>query len=96
MFIFSITYLKPISEVEKYLPQHIDYLERHYQSGHFIASGRKVPRIGGVILCRAESKEQALTIMQKDPFYIYQIAQYELIEFIPTKFAKEFEVFISL
>ncbi|MCX8729499.1 hypothetical protein J3U66_03800 [Gilliamella sp. B2969] len=96
MFIFSITYLKPISEVEKYLPQHIDYLERHYQSGHFIASGRKVPRIGGVILCRAENKEQALTIMQKDPFYIYQIAQYELIEFIPTKFAKEFEVFISL
>lgn len=94
MFIFSITYLKPISEVEKYLPQHIDYLERHYQSGHFIASGRKVPRIGGVILCRAENKEQALTIMQKDPFYIYQIAQYELIEFIPTKFAKEFEVFI--
>lgn len=96
MFIFSITYLKPISEVEKYLPQHIDYLERHYQSGHFIASGRKVPRIGGVILCRTENKEQALTIMQKDPFYIYQIAQYELIEFIPTKFAKEFEVFISL
>ncbi|MCX8726428.1 YciI family protein [Gilliamella sp. B2838] len=96
MFIFSITYLKPISEVEKYLPQHIDYLERHYQSGHFIASGRKVPRIGDVILCRAENKEQALTIMQKDPFYIYQIAQYELIEFIPTKFAKEFEVFISL
>lgn len=94
MFIFSITYLKPISEVEKYLPQHIDYLERHYQSGHFIASGRKVPRIGGVILCRAENKEQALTIMQKDPFYIYQIAQYELIKFIPTKFAKEFEVFI--
>ena len=32
MFIFSLTYLKPINEVEKYLPQHIDYLERHYQS----------------------------------------------------------------
>lgn len=94
MFIFSITYLKPISEVEKYLPQHIDYLERHYQSGHFIASGRKVPRTGGVILCRAESREQAIAIMQKDPFYIQQIAQYELIEFIPTKFAKKFEVFI--
>lgn len=94
MFIFSITYLKPISEVEKYLPQHIDYLERHYQSGHFIASGRKVPRTGGIILCRAESREQAIAIMQKDPFYIQQIAQYELIEFIPTKFAKQFEVFI--
>ena len=32
MFIFSLTYLKPINEVEKQLPQHINYLERHYQS----------------------------------------------------------------
>ena len=34
MFIFSLTYLKPISEVEKQLPQHIDYLERYYQSSN--------------------------------------------------------------
>ena len=94
MFIFSLTYLKSISEVEKYLPQHIDYLERHYQSGHFIASGRKVPRTGGVILCRAESKEQALAIMQEDPFYIYQIAEYYIIEFVPTKYANGFAAFI--
>ena len=94
MFIFSLTYLKPINEVEKYLPQHIDYLERYYQSGHLIASGRKVPRNGGVILCCADSREQAMSIIQEDPFYIHHIAEYELIEFIPTKYAKEFEVFI--
>lgn len=94
MFIFSLTYLKPINEVEKYLPQHIDYLEHYYQAGHFIASGRKVPRKGGVILCCADSHEQAMSIMQEDPFYIHHIAEYELIEFIPTKYAKEFEVFI--
>lgn len=94
MFIFSLTYLKPIEEVEKYLPQHLDYLEHHYQTGHFIASGRKVPRSGGIILCRGECREQALTIMQEDPFYVHQIAQYELIEFTPTKYAKESEVFI--
>lgn len=74
MFIFTLTYIKPINEVEKFLQQHIDYLEKNYRLGHFIASGRKVPRTGGVILCRAENKEQALTIMQKDPFYIQQIA----------------------
>ena len=87
MFIFSLTYLKPINEVEK-------YLEHYYQSGHFIASGRKVPRKGGVILCCADSHEQAMSIIQEDPFYIHHIAEYELIEFIPSKYAKEFEVFI--
>lgn len=94
MFIFTLTYIKPINEVEKFLQQHIDYLEENYRLGHFIASGRKVPRTGGVILYRAENKEQALTIMQKDPFYIQQIAQYDIIEFVPSKYATGFEQFI--
>lgn len=94
MFIFSLSYLKPISQVEKYLQAHIDYLERYYQLGHFIASGRKIPRTGGVIICRAESHEQAMSIIQQDPFYIHQIAQYELIEFVPSKYAKGFDNFI--
>lgn len=55
-----------------------------------------MPRTGGVILCRAENKEQALTIMQKDPFYIQQIAQYDIIEFVPSKYAAGFEQFIQL
>ncbi|MFQ1055885.1 YciI family protein [Gilliamella apicola] len=83
-----------MSEVEKQLPQHIDYLERHYQSGHFIASDRKVPCKSGVIHSCADSHEQSMSIMQEDPFYIHPIAEYELIEFIPTKYAKEFKVFI--
>ncbi|QYN46415.1 YciI family protein [Gilliamella sp. ESL0405] len=94
MFIFTLTYIKPINEVEKFLQQHIDYLEENYRLGHFIASGRKVPRTGGVILCPAENKEQALTIMQKDPFYIQQIAQYDIIEFVPSKYTTGFEQFI--
>lgn len=94
MFIFSLSYLKPISQVEKYLQAHIDYLERYYQLGHFIASGRKIPRTGGIIICRAECHEQAMSIIQQDPFYIHQIAQYELIEFVPSKYAKGFDDFI--
>ncbi|WP_085247451.1 YciI family protein [Gilliamella mensalis] len=94
MFIYTLTYVKPINEVEKYLSQHIDYLEEHYQLGHFIASGRKVPRTGGVIICRAENKEQALAILQKDPFYIHHIAQYEIIEFMPSKYTDGVEKFI--
>ncbi|MCO6550220.1 MAG: hypothetical protein J6580_06020 [Gilliamella sp.] len=94
MYIGTLTYVKPITEVEKYLSQHIDYLEDYYRTGHFIASGPKVPRTGGVIICRAENKEQALAILQKDPFYIHHIAQYEIIEFVPSKYTDGFEEFI--
>jgi hypothetical protein len=32
MFIFNLTYIKPILEVEKMLPAHISYLEENYNA----------------------------------------------------------------
>ncbi|KDN13519.1 hypothetical protein SALWKB12_0374 [Snodgrassella communis] len=66
----------------------------HYDAGHFIASGRQVPRVGGVILCCASSKDAAEAILQGDSFYIHQIAEYEVIEFVPNKYVNGFEVLI--
>jgi uncharacterized protein YciI len=50
MFIISLTYICDLKEVDKILPEHIDYLKIQYKKGNFIASGRKVPRTGGIIL----------------------------------------------
>ncbi|WP_239373163.1 YciI family protein [Snodgrassella gandavensis] len=94
MFIFKLTYLQSIEEVEKYLPAHLAYMQEYYDTGHFIASGRQVPRVGGVILCRASSKDAAEAILQEDPFYIHQVAEYEVIEFVPSKYVNGFEAFI--
>lgn len=94
MFIFILTYQKPISEVEKHLEMHKVYLDVNYKAGNFIVSGRQEPRIGGVIICRAETKERALEIMKEDPFYINEVAKYDVIEFQPTKYTDGFEQFI--
>ncbi len=94
MFIFVLTYQKPLSEVEKYLGMHRTYLDINYKEGRFIASGRQEPRTGGVILCRAATKELALEIMKADPFYINKVATYDIIEFLPTKYADGFERFL--
>ena len=50
MFIVNLTYIKPLDKVEKFLEKHIDFLNQYYTKGHFIASGRKNPRTGGIIL----------------------------------------------
>lgn len=94
MFIFILTYQKPLDEVEKHLEAHREYLNHHYNLGHFIASGPQEPRIGGVILCTAASKEQALEIQMEDPFFVHRIAKYETIEFIPNKYTDGFQHFI--
>ncbi|MDE2429620.1 MAG: GTP cyclohydrolase [Burkholderiales bacterium] len=84
MFIIQLRYLKPLSEVDRLVGEHRVFLERHYASGHFLMSGRKEPRTGGVILAQAGSLAELEAIVQQDPFYREQIAEYELIEFLPS------------
>lgn len=90
MFIAILTYKKPLSEVDKYLQDHRDYLAEHYAAGDFIASGPQNPRIGGVIMIKAADREAVNTIISQDPFNINGIADYQIVEFTPTMFCDEF------
>ena len=89
MFIAILTYKKPLSEVDKYLQAHRDYLVEHYAAGDFIASGPQNPRIGGVIMIKAADREAVSTIISQDPFNINGIADYQIVEFTPTMFCDE-------
>lgn len=95
MFIVSLTYISEISQIDKYLEAHIEYLDKNYDKGVFIASGRKVPRSGGVILATATSRSELEEVLNDDPFKIHNLADYELIEFVPTKSAPEFSSLIQ-
>lgn len=94
MFLFILTYKKPLEETKKYLDAHHAYLDKYYKAGKFILSGRRDQRVGGLSLLNAKDKNEAIELMQEDPFFIYDIATFELIEFEPTKYAEEFEQFI--
>ena len=87
MFLFNLTYVKPREEIEALLPAHIAFLDEFYARGTFLCSGRKAPRTGGVILCNCESLEEAEEIRHRDPFFYEGAAEYEIIEFIPSKTA---------
>ena len=95
MYIVSLNYIKEVSEVEKYLEEHIKFLEKYYEMGKFICSGRKNPRIGGVILLNAESLSEVESIILEDPFNANEIAEYEITEFFPTKYNKNFKIFVE-
>lgn len=91
MFIVSLTSKSELSEVDKFISEHITFLEKYYALGKFIASGRKVPRTGGIILVNASNKDEVETIVREDPFYIADLANYEITEFVPTMASNEFE-----
>ncbi|WP_413305406.1 YciI family protein [Bacillus sp. 1P10SD] len=96
MFFLLLKYIKPIEEVEKELEPHRAYLEKYYSLQKFICSGRQNPRVGGVILCNANNRQEVEAIIQEDPFYSKEMATYDIIEFIPTMHADGFEQFISM
>lgn len=91
VYVVSLSYKVDLSEVDNYIDEHVAFLEKYYEKGSFIASGRKVPRTGGVILAQAESKEALMAILEEDPFFKADLAKYEIIEFVPTKVAHGFE-----
>jgi len=91
MFIVSLTYICDLSEIERFLDEHVAYLKKEYARGHFLASGRKNPRTGGVILAKAESRAKLNTILEKDPFHREKLAEYDIQEFIPTMAAEGLE-----
>ncbi|WP_285395186.1 YciI family protein [Lysinibacillus sp. fls2-241-R2A-57] len=95
MFIVLLEYVKPLNVVEDFLKEHVDFLDKHYKGGDFIFSGRRDPRIGGVILVNSNDEATVQEMLKEDPFYINKVAEYELIKFTPTKYADEFSPFVN-
>lgn len=84
-----------LDKVEKELENHIQYLKKQYATGSFIASGRKVPRTGGIILSQMKDKSELERIIHEDPFYKNDLANYDIIEFIPSMTSEEFKCFLN-
>ena len=89
MFIAILTYKKPLEEVDRFLQAHRDFLAVHYAVGDLITSGPQTPRVGGVIMLRADSRATVEAILAQDPFHIHGIADYQIVAFTPTKFCHE-------
>ncbi len=87
MFVVNVTYVLPLKEVDRHLADHVEFLRKQYERGVFIASGRKVPRTGGVILAHSVSREELNRILEEDPFKKGRVAEYEVTEFVASMVA---------
>ncbi len=91
MFVITLTYKVPLDKVDEHIPAHVEWLEKHYEAGVLLASGRRVPRTGGVILAGPVAREQIEEFIAGDPFHVHAIADYEVVEFAPSKVAPGLE-----
>jgi uncharacterized protein YciI len=89
MYILILKYKSGLNEIDDALPAHVEYLNKYYALGKFICSGAQNPRVGGVIVCTAKDRAAVDNIIAEDPFYVKKLADYEVIEFLPTMYADE-------
>jgi uncharacterized protein YciI len=96
MVVITLTYFKPLVEIDALMRQHVSWLKRYYTSGLFIASGRQKPRSGGIILAKSGDLKEVEAAMEVDPLVKAGVATFALCEFIPSTTAPGAEVLPKL
>ena len=91
MFVLELSGTAPLDAVEAVLPAHVAWLDEQYEKGIFLASGRKDPRDGGVILAVAEDRAGIERIAASDPFVGAGVCAYRITEFVATRTAPELQ-----
>lgn len=95
MFIVQLTYKTTTDEVDKYQQAHREFLEYYYKQGLLLVSGPMKPRTGGIIIALTSDKANLESILKQDPYYLAEIADYEIIEFTPVKHREELSELIQ-
>ncbi|MEU0885947.1 YciI family protein [Lentzea sp. NPDC005914] len=89
MFIVLLKYSAPLEQIDYALPDHREWVEKQYERGLFLASGRQVPRVGGVIITRPMPRGKLEALLATDPWCEQKLVKYEICEFEATRTAPE-------
>jgi uncharacterized protein YciI len=95
MFVIELTYKADLTEIDAHMSAHVAFLNKHYAAGHFVVSGRKLPRDGGIILAVGKDRAEIEAIVEDDPFHQHRLAEFRIIEFRASQRARDLPKRIS-
>ena len=95
MFIIDLNYIVPLEELDQHMADHVKFLRKYYKKNIFVASGRKVPRTGGIILALASSTEEVEKLIQEDPFHKHQLAEFTITHFLTSQYHPDLKVLLA-
>jgi uncharacterized protein YciI len=95
MFIVDLKYIVPLEELDEHMEAHVQYLRKYYDQHIFVASGRKVPRTGGIILALVKDEESLKKILMEDPFYKHRLADFSITQFLASQYHPDLEALLG-
>jgi uncharacterized protein YciI len=93
MIVITSKYIKSLDVIDALLVEHRKFLDDCFKKSQLICSGAQTPRVGGVLISNVASVDEAREVMKNDPFSING-AEYQFMEFSPTKYDERFSCFI--
>ena len=91
MFVIELIYRAALADIDANMAAHVSFLNKYYDAGNFLVSGRKIPRTGGVIIAIADSEQQIEAIIRNDPFVERRLADYRIIQFRASQRAADIQ-----
>ena len=91
MFVIELVYKATLDGIDAHMQAHMKFLKKYYASGHFLVSGRKIPRDGGIILAVGRSRAEIEAIAREDPFCQRGLADVRVIEFRASQRAADIQ-----
>jgi uncharacterized protein YciI len=95
MFVINLNYIVPLEQLDAHMGDHMKFLNKYYKENVFVASGRKVPRTGGIILAIGKTKEEVDELIKEDPFYVHKLAEFTVTEFLTSQVHPKFKTLLK-
>src|SRR5215472_4077790 len=92
MFVIELTYHAPLDDIDAAMAAHVSFLNKYYDAGNFLVSGRRIPRTGGIIIAIADSEQEIEAIIHDDPLVAKGLADYRITQFRASQHAADIQV----
>ena len=86
MYILFINFTKSLQDIQPVFPAHLEFIDAHIKTGKFILSGGLTGKPAGVVLANINNGDELKALLAEDPFVLEQVAEYEVIEFTPSRY----------
>lgn len=84
MYVVVLTYTSPLPDVDAVVPDHMAWIRDQYAAGTLLASGRREPRTGGVLLFAQMPRAELDATLARDPFAVHGLADQTVHPFLAT------------
>jgi len=78
LYLVTLTYIRPIEEVNAHLDTHRDWLVAHTRSCQLIVAGPLEDRTGGFLLARCASRDELNSMLALDSFAVHRLVEHQI------------------